>query len=80
MPRESKIEEAFGEIVRRRRQQLGISQEKLAELSALHRTYISQIERGLKSPSLKAMVAISKALNVKLSALLRELEASSDSH
>jgi transcriptional regulator with XRE-family HTH domain len=78
MPREPKIEEAFGEIVRRRRQQIGISQEKLAELSALHRTYISQIERGLKSPSLKAMIAISKALNVKLSIMLRELESSSD--
>lgn len=78
MPRETNIEEAFGEIVRRRRQQLGISQEKLAELSSLHRTYISQIERGLKSPSLKAMLAISKALNVKLSIMLRELEANLD--
>jgi transcriptional regulator with XRE-family HTH domain len=78
MPREPKIEEAFGEIVRQRRRHLGISQEKLAELSALHRTYISQIERGLKSPSLKAMVSISKALNVKLSVMLRELETGSD--
>lgn len=80
MSRELKIEEAFGEIVRRRRQHVGISQEKLAELSALHRTYISQIERGIKSPSLKAMRAIAKALDVKLSAMLRELEAGFDVH
>lgn len=78
MPREPKIEKAFGDVVRRQRQQLGISQEKLAELSALHRTYISQIERGLKSPSLKAMSAIAKALNMKLSAMLRETEAHPD--
>jgi transcriptional regulator with XRE-family HTH domain len=80
MPREQKIEKAFGEIVRRRRQELGISQEKFAELSGLHRTYISQIERGLKSPSLKAMTSIAVALNVKLSTILLELEAGPESH
>jgi transcriptional regulator with XRE-family HTH domain len=80
MPREQKIEKAFGEIVRRRRQELGISQEKFAELSSLHRTYISQIERGLKSPSLKAMTSIAVALNVKLSTILLELEAGPESH
>ncbi len=78
MPQEQNIEEAFGAVVRRRRQQLGLSQEKLAELSTLHRTYISQIERGLKSPSLKAMAAIAKALTVKLSVLLREMESDTD--
>lgn len=80
MPREQKIEKAFGEIVRHRRQELGISQEKFAELSGLHRTYISQIERGLKSPSLKAMTSIAVALNVKLSTILLELEAGPESH
>jgi transcriptional regulator with XRE-family HTH domain len=51
-----------------------MSQEKLAELADLHRTYISQIERGLKSPSLKALVAIADSLEMKPHALLKEME------
>ena len=37
---------AFGERVRRERERLGVSQEKLGELAGLHRTYIGHIERG----------------------------------
>ncbi len=42
----------FGKALRKARQAAGLSQEELAERAGLHRTYISQLERGLKSPTL----------------------------
>jgi transcriptional regulator with XRE-family HTH domain len=54
----------FAETLREARRNAGISQEELAERSDLHRTYISQLERGLKSPSLDVMVAIAKGLRM----------------
>jgi transcriptional regulator with XRE-family HTH domain len=53
---------------------LGISQEELAFRAEIHRTYVSQIERGLKSPSLSIMFQLSTALEVKLSELFARLE------
>lgn len=54
--------------------QKGISQEELADLAGLHRTYISQIERGLKSPSLRSLGQIADALGILLSTLIRRIE------
>lgn len=56
----------FGENVRKYRLEKNISQEKLAELSGLHRTYISSVERGLRSISLKNIEKISIALNIEI--------------
>ena len=70
----SKAEEVFGHVLRRHRLEVNLSQEELAELSNLHRTYISQLERGLKSPSLKALLALAQALNTQAHILLREVE------
>ncbi len=64
------FESIFGEVVRKRRRELGLSQEELGFRSGLHRTYISEIERGLKSPSLRAMFAIANALDTRVSALI----------
>lgn len=52
------------------------SQEYLAEKSHLHRTYISQIERGLKSPSIRVLFQISSALEVPMSELIKMVEDS----
>lgn len=68
------LQTALGEAVRRRRQIRELSQEELAHLSGLHRTYVSDVERGLKSASIRALVAISGALKVSPSVLLREAE------
>lgn len=62
----NKVLEKFGRKVREKRLAAGISQEKLGELSGLHRTYISGIERGIRNVSLKNIWKISKALKVKL--------------
>ena len=68
------IQMAFGKILRKYRLQEKLSQEKLAELANLDRTYISQIERGLKSPSIKTLIALAHALQVKAHILIAEVE------
>lgn len=55
----------FGSNVRRYRLEAGISQEKLAELADLHRTYISDIERFQRSISLDNIQKISEALGIE---------------
>ncbi len=64
------FESIFGEVVRKQRRELGLSQEELGFRSGLHRTYISEIERGLKSPSLRAMIGIAQALDTRVSTLM----------
>ena len=49
----------------------GLSQEELAEASGLHRTFVSQLERGLKSPSLVSMFSIAEALAIDADALVK---------
>lgn len=60
----------FGESVRFSRTFLGISQETLAERSQLHRTYISDVERGSRNPSLKTIIRLAAALEVSVSTLI----------
>ncbi|MGH3089187.1 MAG: helix-turn-helix domain-containing protein [Rubrobacteraceae bacterium] len=60
----------FGTNVRRARLSRGWSQERLAEICGLHRTYISGIELGIRNPSLTNLVKISDALQVDLCRLL----------
>ena len=60
----------FGQNVRRIRRLQELSQEKLAELADLHRTYITSLERsGGRNPTIRAAGKIAKALNVPISAL-----------
>jgi len=54
----------FGIRVRKLRQALGISQEELAFSSNLHRTYISDIERGTRNVSLDNIYKIAVALDI----------------
>ncbi|MGA2903070.1 MAG: helix-turn-helix transcriptional regulator [Candidatus Korobacteraceae bacterium] len=65
---------AFGRAVRKFRLQKGISQEKLAELAEIHRTYIGDVERGTRNISLVNMVRIAAALELPLSRLIQEME------
>ena len=64
------ILERFGRNVQRVRKERNISQEKLAELAGLHRTYIGMIERAEKNITLCNIEKIAKALNVKISELV----------
>lgn len=55
------------------RQNLHLSQEKLAEMSFLHTTYIGQLERGQKNPSLLSLLKIANALEVTPESLIADL-------
>lgn len=62
---------AFGARIRELRKQKGISQEKLADLASLHRTYVGGIERGERNVSLLNIIRISQALCVHPEELFR---------
>lgn len=53
---------------------LGISQEELGERAGLDRTYVSGLERGVRNPSLTALVCVAQGLGVSVSRLLENLE------
>ena len=69
----SEIAKTIGQRIRNYRVGLGLSQEKLAELSGCHPTYIGQIERGEKNATMESVEKISAALNVPLSRLFEGL-------
>jgi transcriptional regulator with XRE-family HTH domain len=64
----------LGVNVRSIRQKRGISQERLAEISGLHRTYISGIERGGRNVSLINIVELAHALQVPVTDLVKNLK------
>jgi transcriptional regulator with XRE-family HTH domain len=70
------INQALGKVVVKHRTVARISQEELADRAGIHRTYVSQIERGLKSPTLSVLFEISKSLNTTASSLIAEVEQS----
>lgn len=68
------IEEAFGEAIRDLRKANRISQETLAEVSNLDRSYISMLECGHKQPSLITIFQLAKAFNLSASKILSLVE------
>lgn len=68
------IQEAFGQAIRKLRMEQGISQEKFADLCNLHRTYISDIERGVRNISLENIDKMAIALNIRISDIFKEVE------
>ena len=70
-----KMDLGLGRVLAEKRREMGLSQEGLGFECGLHRTYISQIERGLKSPTVRVLFALASALKTKPSDLLRLVEA-----
>jgi transcriptional regulator with XRE-family HTH domain len=68
------IEEAFGEAIRDLRKAKQISQEKLAEVSNLDRSFISLLECGRKQPSLITIFQLAEAFNLSASKILSLVE------
>ena len=63
------IKKSFGKIVRKRRRALDLSQEELGDKAELNRGYISDIERGLRNPSLEVIERIAKGLQMDIAEL-----------
>ncbi len=68
------IQHQFGKHLRTLRIEKGLSQEKLALLADLDRTYISGVERGQRNISLVNLQRLANALNMKLDELLQFTE------
>jgi ribosome-binding protein aMBF1 (putative translation factor) len=68
------LQQQFGNVVKRRRQAAGLSQEALAGRAGLHRTYIGLLERGMRMPSIEVVKKVAKALDVTMTVLVAELE------
>ena len=70
----AEFEEITGRVLAARRRRAGLTQEALAEACELHATYVSQLERGLKSPTLRVLFRLAEAMDTTPSSLLRSIE------
>lgn len=68
------IQVLFGRAIRKFRTEKQISQESFADMCGLHRTYISDIERGLRNVSIENIEKMAKALDMKISDIFKEVE------
>jgi len=72
------IREAFGFAIKLRREELSLTQEALAELAQISRTYLSDIERGFRNPALVNIDRLAKALSCTLPGLFQIVETFKD--
>ena len=72
------IRQCLGRNIRRLREAKGLSQEKFAFEARIHRTYISDIERGARNPTITIVQRLADALGVTASDLLTGVEASAN--
>jgi transcriptional regulator with XRE-family HTH domain len=66
---------AFGQSVAKHRQDKGLTQEALAAKADLDRTYLSDIERGVRNPGIKNVIRVAKALGIKAAELMNGVDA-----
>lgn len=67
-------EHHFGQVLKAARIRQGLSQQELSFRADVHWSYISQLERGLKSPSLGVILRLAGAIGIKASGLIGEVE------
>jgi transcriptional regulator with XRE-family HTH domain len=70
------FERVLGQVIAEERRRAGLTQEALAYRCKLHPTYISQLERGVKSPTLRVFRILAEAMGTSGSNLLRQAETS----
>jgi len=66
---ETSLKSGLGAAIKRERSNLGISQGELAERAGLHRTYVSDVERGTRNPSIQSVEKLARALHVSVAKL-----------
>lgn len=69
------VRERFGFAVKVRREELGLTQEDLAERAGIHRTYLSDVERGTRNLSLVNIERLAEALALTMAELFAAVEA-----
>jgi transcriptional regulator with XRE-family HTH domain len=74
--RSSSVPTAFGQVLRTQRERCGLSQEALALKANVDRTFVSQIERGIRQPTLTTLVKLARALDILPSKLIHRTERS----
>jgi transcriptional regulator with XRE-family HTH domain len=75
---EPDIKKQFGLVIKQWRRKASLSQEELAARAGLHRTYVSDVERGMRNPSLYSIAKLANALKAPVSMLFQMMEATSD--
>lgn len=65
---------SLGRFIRQKRMSLGLSQEELADRAGLHRTYISDVERGIRNLTIGAAWFIAHGLGLELKDMISALE------
>jgi transcriptional regulator with XRE-family HTH domain len=68
----------LGAAIKRERSGLGISQDELAKRSGLHRTYVSDLERGTRNPTVGSIQKIANALQLPVGKLFEIADKDSD--
>src|SRR5260370_42479877 len=68
------IRERFGFALKTRREELGLTQEEFAERAGIHRTYLSDVERGTRNICLRNIERVAFALSIPLSKLFQLVE------
>lgn len=73
-----KLQVRFGNLIRRRRAEKGLGQEKLADKAGIHRTHVSLLERGKRMPTLEVVRKLAAGLDTTMASLMEELERPAD--
>lgn len=61
---------SLGQLIKKRRLLLGLSQEQLAEIACLNRSYISEVERGCRNLTLGALTLLAEGVGLSISELI----------
>ena len=72
---ETDIGTIFGEVLTRRRNDAGLSQEELALRADVDRTFVSRLERDIRQPTITTLIALSQALGIPAADLVHETES-----
>lgn len=74
MPKRDLLLVKLGQSLRRHRDSAKLSQEKLAEIAEIDRTYVSDIERGNRNPGIKNLARLAKALDITTAELCKGVD------
>jgi len=72
-PTVSRTHKRFGQHIQRLRRERGLTQEDLADLISVDRSYMGFVERGERNLTLAKIIKVAKALNISLSELFKEM-------